>query len=223
VPEQKLETIFGRFSQVDASDSRDKGGSGLGLAICQSIVHGHGGRIWAEKNHPTGSRFLFTIPLADAITVASGTIEASAEPVHGIDPACEAPSVLVVEGDLDLARVLTESLQRRGIRTFHTVSGSDAVRLCRQHEPSLIVLELVLPDMDGFAVVSALRESATLGRTPLLVYSALDVGSPDQSRLHLGPTEFLTKSRSSLADFERHVVRLLETVTSPKTEGQHAA
>ena len=65
VPEEKLETIFERFSQVDSSDSRDKGGSGLGLAICQSIVTAHGGRIWVEKNDPTGSRFQFTIPLAD--------------------------------------------------------------------------------------------------------------------------------------------------------------
>jgi PAS domain S-box-containing protein len=64
VPEEKLQTIFGRFSQVDSSDSRDKGGSGLGLAICKNIVTAHGGRIWAEKNYPAGSRFQFTIPLA---------------------------------------------------------------------------------------------------------------------------------------------------------------
>jgi PAS domain S-box-containing protein len=63
VPEDKLEMIFERFSQVDASDSRDKGGTGLGLAICKTIVHAHGGRVWAEKNDPVGSRFQFTIPL----------------------------------------------------------------------------------------------------------------------------------------------------------------
>jgi PAS domain S-box-containing protein len=222
VPEEKLETIFERFRQVDASDSRDKGGSGLGLAICQSIVHAHGGRIWAETNHPTGSRFQFTIPLAAPSTVAP-TAELPVkgdDRIHALDPACAAPSILVVEDDLDLARVMTTALQSHGIQTVHAVTGSEAVRLCGQRELSLIVLDLVLPDMDGFAVVRTLRESGSLGQIPLLVYSALDVGSVDQSRLRLGPTEFLTKSRCSLADFERHVVRLLDAVIAK--EGQHA-
>ena len=218
VPEEKLQTIFERFSQVDASDSRDKGGSGLGLAICQSIVSAHGGRIWAETNDPAGSRFQFTIPLAVPSTVAPPAIEWPAVCQDG-----DAPSILLVEDDLDLARVMTTALQSHGIRTFHAARGSDAIQLCRQHEPSLIVLDLVLADMDGFAVVSALRESATLESVPLLVYSALDVGSADQSRLHLGPTEFLTKSRCSLADFERHVLCLLATVTNTRKEGRHAA
>jgi PAS domain S-box-containing protein len=62
IPVEMLETIFGRFTQVDASDARQKGGSGLGLAICRTIVTQHGGRIWAERNPVRGSTFRVYLP-----------------------------------------------------------------------------------------------------------------------------------------------------------------
>jgi PAS domain S-box-containing protein len=219
VPEDKLASIFQRFSQVDASDSRTKGGSGLGLAICQSIVTAHGGRIWAEKNEPAGTRVQFTIPLAVVQrTISRLPIEPPVMPQDGAGP-----TVLIVEDDTDLAGVMAAALQRHGLETLHTASGTEAVRFCRQREPSLVVLDLRLSDLDGFAVVDALRESPTLRRVALLVYSAQDVGSSDQSRLRLGPTEFLTKSRCSMDVFESSVLRLLATVTSANKDEQHAA
>ncbi|HEY9628707.1 MAG TPA: PAS domain S-box protein [Coleofasciculaceae cyanobacterium] len=63
IPTDKLESIFGRFQQVDASDSRDQGGTGLGLAICQSIVQQHDGQIWVESTWGQGSTFYFALPL----------------------------------------------------------------------------------------------------------------------------------------------------------------
>ncbi|MGD1918563.1 MAG: sensor histidine kinase [Pleurocapsa sp.] len=62
IPQDRLETIFERFQQVDSSDSRKKGGTGLGLAICRQIVEGHGGQIWAESFLDQGSTFYFTLP-----------------------------------------------------------------------------------------------------------------------------------------------------------------
>ena len=62
IPQDRLETIFERFQQVDSSDSRKKGGTGLGLAICRQIVEGHGGQIWAESCWQQGSTFYFTLP-----------------------------------------------------------------------------------------------------------------------------------------------------------------
>ncbi|MEG3436144.1 PAS domain-containing protein [Pannus brasiliensis CCIBt3594] len=65
IPADKLESIFGRFQQVDISDARQKGGAGLGLAICQNIVTRHGGKIWAESVLGEGSTFYFTLPLPE--------------------------------------------------------------------------------------------------------------------------------------------------------------
>jgi CheY-like chemotaxis protein len=203
---------------VDASDSRAKGGSGLGLAICQSIVTAHGGRIWAEKNERAGTRVLFTIPLAPPLAQLPVMNPPPSQPSAGRGEPC----VLVVEDDLDLARVMTTSLQNLGLHTRHTANGCAAVRLCERIEPTLIVLDLGLPDIDGFSVVKTLRRRPNLRHVPLLVYSARDLGSADQARLRLGATEFLTKSRCSPADFEAHVVRLLGTLPANK-DSQNAA
>jgi len=76
IPADKLETVFGRFQQVDASDSRQKGGTGLGLAICRTIVHQHSGRIWAERNPVRGTAFRMFLPYKP---VPIGTADAMPE------------------------------------------------------------------------------------------------------------------------------------------------
>jgi PAS domain S-box-containing protein len=99
VPADKLESIFGRFQQVDASDSRQKGGTGLGLAICRTIVHQHSGRIWAERNPVRGLSFRVFLPYKP---VPIGTAETVFEPEAngGANPPYRDPQALVefVEG-----------------------------------------------------------------------------------------------------------------------------
>ena len=202
IPDDKVKLIFERFKQVDASDSRDKGGSGLGLAISSSIVAAHGGRIWTEKNGDQGSVFLFTLPLEEP-----ASRESVAVPSEGAGAA--GPTVLIIEDDEDLYRVMSAALQPQGIRTIHAPSGQQGVASFLTQRPALIVLDLLLPDIDGFAIVAAIRSHAPDEEIPLLVYSALEVGGFDQRRLKLGRTAFLTKSKASLREFAGRVAELL--------------
>ena len=104
-----------------------------------------------------------------------------------------------------------------GLRAIHAANGRAAVDAVIAEKPDLIVLDLILPEMAGFAVVDCLKQSRALGHTPLIVYSAIDVDESQKARLRLGPTEFLTKSRTSLEEFEHRVIQLLNVVT-----GDHA-
>ncbi len=95
------------------------------------------------------------------------------------------------------------------------------MRHCGATVPALMILDLELPDMDGFALVEWMRTSPGLSRIPLIVYSASDVSAADQRRLRLGPTAFLTKSRAPLCTLIRKTVSLLQSTL--ETEGTGAA
>ena len=324
IPEDKLEAIFDRFQQVDASDARQKGGTGLGLAICRTIVEQHRGRIWAERNPDRGSTFHVLLALqaleetrpanaddaleqgtilicdddAETRTVLGNSLrhrgynvveaatghEAVAlthqlsfdailldltlpdmngwqtlrilkdqeitsdvpvvvlsmyaardgvESVHRPDgwlrkPAGDADllrelarvvkhddhsaTVLLVEDDRDLARVIIATFERAGIGVSHARTCEEAVQLCRASAPSLLILDLSLPDGDGLSFVEWLRSSQQLRHLPLIVYSARDVGDDERTRLRLGPTEFLTKARVQPNEVQALVRTMLHPV-----------
>ncbi|BAC92153.1 ATP-binding protein [Gloeobacter violaceus] len=209
IPAEKLESIFERFQQVDASDSRKKGGTGLGLAICRSIVLQHGGRLWAESAPGKGSTFVLTLPLAVGETPALPDTSASADIPNTDESALK---VLVVEDDLELAHVLTVMFARYGVQTLHARTASEAFAFCLDHHPDLLVLGLLLTDGDGFAVVNRLRQHDRLRLMPLVVYTVQEIDEAQRERLKLGPTLFFTKSRIPPVEFEHQVLRLLARI-----------
>jgi PAS domain S-box-containing protein len=117
--------------------------------------------------------------------------------------------VLIVEDDLDLVKVLLATLQRHGIETAHARTGREAIQQCERLHPDLLVLDLLLPEGDGFMVADWLRQQDRLCHIPIVIYSAKEVGDTERQRLQLGRTEFLTKARITPAEFEHRVVALL--------------
>ncbi|MGH2839546.1 MAG: response regulator, partial [Solirubrobacteraceae bacterium] len=128
--------------------------------------------------------------------------------------------VLVVEDDPDLADILSTMFERRGVDAFTAASGLEAIELSQRLLPDLLVLDVGLPEADGFEVVQWLRRHERLRGLPMVVYTARELKAADRDRLRLGSTtEFLTKGRITPVDFEQRVMRLVGQLTREPTEG----
>jgi PAS domain S-box-containing protein len=221
IPTDRLESIFERFQQVDSSDSRQKGGTGLGLAICRTIVTQHGGRIWAESEPGAGSAFHFTLPLAPPAAADAPPADASRPAAAVVGDAGGAEDddagradgrrrVLVVEDDEGLARVLAETFERRGVAAEVAGTGERAWTAARRRRPDAVVLDIALPDGDGYWLAERFREHAGLRGVPIVAYTALDPDEPGRDRLRRAGVDVLTKSRIEPAELERRVLALLD-------------
>lgn len=121
--------------------------------------------------------------------------------------------VLIVEDDLILAEIISTLLTTHHIQTHLAKTGAEAIRLSQDFNPDLLILDISLPEGDGFAVVEWLKQHNRLHRVPLLVYSAKDLDASERQRLQLGETQFLTKGRVSIREFEMSVMELLQKIT----------
>ena len=119
--------------------------------------------------------------------------------------------ILVVEDDIDLARVIGDVFARDAIDVRLAHSLQEALDACFNFQPHLLVLDIGLPDGDGFNVVDWLRQHENLARLPLVVYSGRDLSPEDCRKLTLGPTQFLTKARVQPQQLESLVLTMLRS------------
>jgi CheY-like chemotaxis protein len=127
---------------------------------------------------------------------------------HGDGPAY----VLLVEDDEDLASVLVASFQNAAVRIDHVSSRQQAIRQCITRPPDLLILDLTLPDGDGFSLVEWLRQQPTLRTLPLVVYSGREISEVEMNQLRLGPTEFLTKAKVQPHEVEELVLSMVQRI-----------
>jgi CheY-like chemotaxis protein/anti-sigma regulatory factor (Ser/Thr protein kinase) len=129
---------------------------------------------------------------------------------HGDGPA----KVLLVEDDADLASVVITSFQNAAVHIEHAATRQQAIRQCIDHSPDLLILDLTLPDGDGFSLVEWLRQQPALCNLPLVVYSGREVSEGEMTQLRLGPTEFLTKAKVQPQDVEELVISMVHRIRS---------
>jgi CheY-like chemotaxis protein/signal transduction histidine kinase/HAMP domain-containing protein len=195
IPPEKQKLIFEAFQQADAGTSRKYGGTGLGLAISRELAGLLGGEIALTSTPGVGSTFTLYLPLAFAGDAQGEpvTIEAPARAIHAIRRTEPSQVVipddrdqlqpddhvmLVVEDDPSYARVIVDLARANGFKVIVATTGGDALELVRQYRPTAVSLDVFLPDMLGWTVLSQLK------RDPATRHIPVQIVTLDEDRQH---------------------------------------
>jgi signal transduction histidine kinase/CheY-like chemotaxis protein len=183
-----LPHVFDLFAQGHVSIERAQGGLGIGLTLVRMLLELHGGSVTADSPGPgQGSTFIVRLPLADVNMPARAAFEGETKAVD-----CRPVRVLIVDDNHDVADSMASMLEIMGHHTGVAYDGIMALRLASDLEPDLVLLDLGLPDMDGFEIARRLRRVAN--RAPHLV--ALTGYGADED-----------KRRTTEAGFDEHVTK----------------
>jgi len=194
--DEQLGRLFQPFSQADASTTRKYGGTGLGLAISRRFAEMMGGTLKAASVLGQGSTFTFRLPIhaasgeptapVEAPSAPSATIEMDALPDLGPD----SPVILVIDDDISARYLMRRLLLREGYRVEGAPDGETGLRRAHELKPVVILLDVLMPGMDGWSVLAALKADPALAGIPVVVQSILD---EPQKALALGAAEHVTK------------------------------
>ena len=162
--EEQLKKIFEDFTQADEETTAKFGGTGLGLAITRNLVTMMQGTVGVESKLDQGSTFNILIPrfLEPKETISEEIVGESG------------PLVLIVDDDLNIHDLATRILIQNGYRTISATDGKRGIEIAREKAPSLILLDIMMPEKDGWEVLKDLRNDAELSNIPVLVTSVLE-------------------------------------------------
>jgi signal transduction histidine kinase/DNA-binding response OmpR family regulator/ligand-binding sensor domain-containing protein len=211
--------VFERFKQVGDTLTDKPKGTGLGLPICREIVEHHGGRVWVESELGKGSTFFFSLPVADGaqpslpLDLATVVRQLRDQVVVTTPRTAERqPRILIVDDEANIRELLTQEFTEAGYAVVTAANGRDAVAEVRRQRPDLIVLDVMMPEMNGFDVAAVLRNDPQTLDIPIIILSIVQ----DRERgFRLGVDRYLTKPIDTDVLF-REVGALLEQRKSHK-------
>jgi signal transduction histidine kinase/CheY-like chemotaxis protein len=171
IAKEDIKRIFKEFQQVDSGANRKQQGTGLGLALTRNFAILHGGDVRVESVFGRGSTFTIDLPVEAAGTKhLKAAAPAVAEPTNGD----LRPLVIVVEDDPPAAELLTRQIGRGGFRTKIAHTGAEAVAMAKELKPAAITLDILLPDVDGWEVLTRLKGDVETSDIPVIVVSIVD-------------------------------------------------
>jgi signal transduction histidine kinase/DNA-binding response OmpR family regulator len=179
--------IFREFHQVDQGPGRKHEGTGLGLALTKRFAVLHGGDVRVASIPGKGSVFTLTLPLRPK---APATPSASPAPAPAMNGHGHGPLILVVEDDPAAAELLTRQLVSAGYSTEVARTGTEALEKARRLQPAAITLDIILPEVDGWEVITRLKSEAATSGIPIVVVSVVD--NPELG-MALGAMDYFVK------------------------------
>lgn len=187
--EEQLARLFQAFSQADSSTTRKYGGTGLGLAISKKFCLLMGGDIAVTSEAGKGTNFTFWLPANVVVEdqVASGLPAAD---LREGGAGSVRPVILIVDDDSAVREVLSRSLAKEGYDPRLAADGKTGLEMAHAVKPSVIVLDIMMPGMDGWAVLSALKSDAELQSIPVILATMIE---DKQMGFALGAQEYLVK------------------------------
>jgi len=193
IPAQALGKLFTEFTQVDSSISRRFGGSGLGLAISRHLIERMGGTISVESTPGKGSLFRFDILVRARRDEDPPPAEAfAAEPEH------RGLCILVAEDNPTNRLVVTHMLERMGHRVAAVTNGAEAVAAVQASSYDLVLMDVMMPEMDGLAATAAIRRlPGPVARIPIVGLTANALRTDEEACLAAGMDHFATKPISA--------------------------
>lgn len=187
-PEQ-LEKVFDEFTQADDSTTREFGGTGLGLSICKKFAELMNGRIDVESTVGEGTSFTFVVP-AIAVDVQVEELQDENEDDSSVEQVDGLATVLVVDDDETSRQLSKRILSKRGYSVITADGGAAGIKLAKEKQPDIIVLDILMPGMDGWQVLEKLHAIPETADIPIIMQSML---SERELGLSLGADDYLTK------------------------------
>jgi CheY-like chemotaxis protein/GAF domain-containing protein/HAMP domain-containing protein len=197
VAADKRDVIFEAFKQADGGISRHYGGTGLGLSISLQLARRMGGELKLDSEEGKGSTFTLYLPHQPGVAAVAAAPESHAGPAVPDDRARIGPhdrSILVVEDDLAFARILVDTVRARGFAAIVAIDGESGLALALEHRPTAILLDVMLPRMDGWAVLRGLKGDPRTAAIPVHIVTCLEERT---KALGLGAVDLLTKPVSN--------------------------